>query len=317
MRAQAASFSLALLLFGGASHAQDTEAGALLREGASLRERNANAEALAVFERAYERCRCEEAMAQRAFAEQALGRWEDAAAHIERIDPSSSDPWVVARRRAIEAARERIMAAVGWLELRVTPTSARVWVGGRDRGVERRLRAARGEVAVRVEAPGYITETRLAQVAAGGTARVEIALLQRVEEPPLRVVPPPREVVRAPRAPSAAHPRLRGWAWAAGITAGLAVVGGGVALWAREESLARYNDASCVTAFASRDERCGAYREAAQLDEALAVTAGVFAGVSGIAALVLVLIDPADRGRERAMGCWQGSGGMVGCGTRF
>lgn len=308
--------SIALSLCTAVSSAQVDPAATPLLEGSALRSARNELAALAAFERAYALCHCEEAMAQRAFAEQALGRWEDAAEHLDAVPLSSNDPWVARHREAIAAARTHIEEHVGWLELRVTPPHARARVAGRDRADARRIRVARGEVAVRVEAAGYVAETRIVRVARHGATRIEVSLLPEAPPPPAPhvVMGGVSRAMEAPR--EAARPRYRRWVWATGITAGLSLIGAGVALWARGEVAARYSDPSCVTVFASRDERCGAYGDAVVVNEALAATGFAVAGLAGVAAAVLAVIDARPRS-ERAFGCSMRDAGLVGCGLRF
>src|SRR5262245_7061850 len=59
------------------------EVEALIKSGVSLREQGKDEAALREFQRAHELSRAPRALAQIALAEQALGRWIDAEAHLE------------------------------------------------------------------------------------------------------------------------------------------------------------------------------------------------------------------------------------------
>lgn len=303
--------AVAVTLWGAAGSAQVDPARALLRQGVELRRLGANAEALGVVERAWALCRCDEAMVERAITEQSLGRWVDAAEHMDAVRADSGDPWVARNREAIAAARARIAREVAWLELRVSPDDARVWIAGVDRGTARRVRVARGEVTLRVESAGHVAETRVVRVEEEA-ARVEVTLAR---EAVVAEAEAPRVVVRDV---TSAPPRrsLRAWVWGSAVLAGVAAAGAGVAWWAREEAVGRYNDPQCATAFASREERCGAYARAAEVNAGIAIGSAVVAGIAGVAAVVLGVVDGRRPRRERAWGCWvTGEGG--GCGGRF
>lgn len=311
-RRSARALAAALALLAATTSAQDDPLRALLRQGEALQRLGANEEALAVFARAHALCHCDEAMVSRAATEQALGRWVDAAEHLAAVDPSSPDPWVQQRRVRIDRARAFVAERVGWLDLAVSPPEARVSVAGRAAGDARRVRVARGDVTVRVEAAGYVAEERVVRVESAEGARAEVSLAREVTA--VTVAPIPRE----PAASAAVAPRrsYRGWMWGSVAVAGLALAGAGVAWWAREESVARYNDPGCVTVFASRDERCGAYREAAATDESLAIAGAVVGGVAGVAAAVLAVIDARGARGERAWRCASTGAGAT-CEARF
>lgn len=310
---RAGTLALSVVLLAAQAQAQDAEVEALLQQGAAARREQREEEALGSFERAWARCRCDEAMAQRAFAEQAIGRWGEAAEHLAAV-ASSEDPWILRNRGTIDTARTRIAREVGTLEVRANVATARVWIAGRERGAPRVFFAPRGEITVRVEAPGYLPESRVVTISPDVPARLEVTLVPQAVAP--LEVPPPPPIARPRPTPIVASRRWRPWVWAAGGVSLLAVGGAAAALWAREESIARYNDPSCVTVFASREERCGAYRDAATVNEALAATGFVLGGAAAVTAVVLALVD-GQRNAERAWICGATGARSIGCGVRF
>lgn len=257
-------------------------------------------------------------MVSRALAEQSLGRWVDAAEHLATVSPETRDAWVTHNRAAIESARGVIADHVGWLDLTITPLDARVFIAGRSAGNARRVRVARGDVTVRVESAGHVPEEHVVRVDGSEGSRLEVSLAReatRAPEPLALHEARPEGMGTAQGGLGPRHP-YRGWMWVSVAVSGLALSGAGVAWWAREVSLARYNDPGCVTVFASRDERCSAYREAAAANEAVAIAGAVVGGVAGVAGLVLGVLDAGAARRERVWAC--GATGWGGaCVVRF
>ena len=85
--------------------AQETPATALLREGIELRRAGRDAEALARFERAHAVEPSPRTLAQMGLAEQALGRWVRAEAHLRAALAPRDDAWIERNRAALDAAR--------------------------------------------------------------------------------------------------------------------------------------------------------------------------------------------------------------------
>src|SRR3954464_6701068 len=85
---------------GSAAAAEDEEA--LIRRGLALRKHGNDEAALPVLEHAYALSHSPRAAAQLGFAEQALGLWPDAEAHVSEALGADTDPWV-ARNRAVVA----------------------------------------------------------------------------------------------------------------------------------------------------------------------------------------------------------------------
>jgi hypothetical protein len=75
--------------------------------GIALREQGRDAEALAVFEQAHRDAPSSRLLAQIALAEGALGRWNDAARHLDEA-LAAPDDWIARNRSTLESTRAEI-----------------------------------------------------------------------------------------------------------------------------------------------------------------------------------------------------------------
>src|SRR5262245_11508772 len=91
-----------------APSAGDESAESLLKLGIELRRLDQNAEALALFERAYAREPTPRALAQIGLAHQALGNWIAAERAVARAVGERDDPWIAKNRDPLETALARI-----------------------------------------------------------------------------------------------------------------------------------------------------------------------------------------------------------------
>jgi hypothetical protein len=218
---------------------------AAIAEALALREQGRDVEALALLTRAWESTRSPRARAQMARAEQALGRWLDARAHMAEALASREDPWIAARVASLEDERAGMEAHLGRLEVLGVPDGAEVQVD--DRPARRTplaepLWSAVGTVVLTVRMPGFFPVARRVVVDAGGVARETVSLvpMQPVGTPTISPAAPP--VTLPPRVevrrvvPAATHPRrVLGLA---GVIGGAAfLLGGASAHVARELTL--------------------------------------------------------------------------------
>lgn len=99
---------------------------AWMEEGIRLRAERRDAEALAVFRRAWEAARSPEARAQMALAEQALGLWIDAERDLLAALAAADHPWIARNRGALDAPRWRRSAdtSAPWRSARPSPGPA-------------------------------------------------------------------------------------------------------------------------------------------------------------------------------------------------
>jgi len=145
---------------GSAALSQDADA--LIEQGLAMRVSGQDEAALQLFRRAWEVQRTARAQAQIALAEQALGRWVDAEAHLAAALADTRDAWVHRRRRVLQSALAEIRQHIGQLELRAN-VPAEVLIGGRvaftlPMAAPQRIQT--GPVTFTVRAGGYVSVTR-------------------------------------------------------------------------------------------------------------------------------------------------------------
>jgi len=196
---------LAAATLGGAARAHAADGGGggeeeALRRGFELREKGSDEAALAEFQRAYDLKKGARARAQMALAEQALGRWIDAEAHLTEALQQTRDPWIARNRPLLEQALGEIRQHVGSLELSGGTPGAEVRVNGRVAGkmpLDGPLRVEAGSVSLEVRAAGYLPVVRTINVPANGLAREPITLVAVSGPPNIHPVPamaPPAQV---------------------------------------------------------------------------------------------------------------------------
>jgi serine/threonine protein kinase len=214
-----------------ATRARADEEGAepLVRQGLELRREHRDAEALAVFRRAYDRVPTPRVKAQVALAEQALGQWLAAETDLRTALDTSGDAWIAHNREALVQALDFVSRHLAWLSVASNVQGARVFIDGASVGAVPMPSPARvtlGEMHVRVEAEGYVTSERVVNVRSN-EATTELVVLQAEPRPP-SVSPPAASPPAAP--PAALHaatlrPRTSTVPWSA-IALGIAGVAG-------------------------------------------------------------------------------------------
>ena len=96
--------NIALFLCAIAQTSPAAEADKFVARGIELREKGKDDEALDAFRRAYELSKGGRALAQVALAEQALGRWLEAEAHLRAALDFKQDKWLASNLSALESA---------------------------------------------------------------------------------------------------------------------------------------------------------------------------------------------------------------------
>ena len=171
------------------------DAETLTKRGLELRRERRDAEALQQFRHAYTLQPSPRLLAQIALAEQALGRWIDAASHLHE-SLGATDPWIDRNRGLLESGLAAIEGHLGRLEVVADAPGAELWVN--DARVEglptASVRVEAGTVVIEVRAPGYATSRRITSVEPGGTARENVHLIRVAPADP----PPPRLPLRRP-----------------------------------------------------------------------------------------------------------------------
>jgi len=224
-----------------------TEAEALILQGLQLREQGKDFDALQLFERAHALAPSPRALAQRALAEQALGRWVQAEEHLREALASTSDPWIVQHRAALEGALAVIGEHLGHLQINGGVAGAELRLDGRLVGrlpLSAPMRVVVGRPLLEVTLAGHYPVRREITIKAGSLSTETIELV------PVPALAPAAEREGEPATnagveqQAAAEPRDAGglspivfWT-AAGVTAAV----GAVALWSGLNTVAK-NDA--------------------------------------------------------------------------
>jgi len=243
----------------GRAHAAESADEAAMRRGLELREKGNDDAALGEFQRAYELRQTGRARAQMALAEQALGRWIDAEAHLAEALQRNREPWISRNASLLEQALADIREHLGSMELSGGQPGAEVRVNGRVVGrlpLDGPVRVEAGSVAVEVRAPGYLPIARTLVVPAKGLARqpiVMVAVTVMPEAPPERALPHP--ITNSPEGGGGdAPPRTKqGGGWGAKKVAGVVVgivgvgaLGGGVGFHLLRETRASKFNQDCT-----------------------------------------------------------------------
>jgi hypothetical protein len=312
MRWGAAALVLALLASSTQTAAQEIDAGEnelrrLMDEGVVLRREGRDQEAAEVFRRAHDAGAGAAALAQLALAEQALGRWLDAAEHLEAAMLEEDNEWIARHRAALESSQRTILAHLGTLEIEGEPAGARVTIDGRDVGtlpLAAPIRVEAGSVVVGAELADHYPVQRVVAVLAGRRARLVLSFVPlpaepTVAEPVARVEP---IAVDAPVAPGAARDGdLDVLAWSIGTSAlaVLSFVASAIAWWGfREPAVEAWNACSAVGPD-GRWSNCPGHGARYQRAEVATVLLGGLAGVSAIAGVALFVQLAIEPGAER------------------
>jgi hypothetical protein len=296
----------ALLTLSASAVAEDADG--LIKQGVELRRAGNDEAALEQFRRAYDLTPTPRALAQMGLAEQALGRWADAEAHVTRALASTHDPWIAKYEATLEQSRAAIAQHLGSLVVVGGPAGADVRVDGRSVGalpLAAPLRLEIGHVVVDVSARGHVPLTRDVSIVAGQIAREDVALSATSGEeagasPELpRAVSPKSDVSgEAPPPPTAGRRKIaRVAAWTA---VGLAAVSAGSFVFAQIE-VKSYNDHSCGVNLSPTNAGCVSRYHGYHLGNDVGWASLVGAGLVGGVAAVLFLTTPASRadGEER------------------
>jgi hypothetical protein len=258
-----AGLALGLAICSVAGAQETNEEDAFIRRGLQLRKQGNDRAALLELQRAYEVGRSPRAAAQLGFAEQALGMWPQAEAHVGEALRARDDHWVRKNRVTVEQALATIRAHVGRVEIVGGEPGAQVTVNGQAAGalpLADAIAVSAGPVEIEVRAAGFAPSVKTVNVAVGEYARVPFtlqprAVQARVPQPPPRAVAPVQPVPGALAQMPAAAPtgdrddgRGRRYAGIGLVAGGLAAVGGGVAA-----SLTAKNKFDAINADAAAD----------------------------------------------------------------
>jgi hypothetical protein len=267
----------------------------LISRGVELREKGDDAAALGAFRAAYALAKSAHALAQIALAEQALGQWVDAEAHLLESTRHLEDPWISRNKALLDPALTEIQGHVGSLELSGGVAGAELRFNGVLAGtlpLTAPVRLPAGSVALEVRAPGYLPVVRSVIIPSRGLAREPVVLVA--------IVPTTPTPSAAPGVPNAA-PNLPagvagvgtngttqgpGWTGRKKVALGLgvaAVAGLGVGatfMVIRDGRAKDFNNAGCYTGNPAQTDPCASFKD----KEQSALTVGII-GLAGAAVL--------------------------------
>jgi hypothetical protein len=322
----------------GQTGAGDEEA--LIKRGLELREKGDDEAALGEFRRAEALSHSGRALAQVALAEQALGHWADAEAHLGEALRHDREPWVARNLHLLQPALADIRSHLGSLELSGGPAGADVLVNGAHAGTlpVAAIRVPAGSVALEVRAPGHLPMSRTVIVPAGGLAREPVVL---VPVPASEQPSPPASPVHLDGSPpgpaggAAVPPAAGGWSGRRMLGAGL--VAGGVASLAvgivfhvmRNGHASDFNGAGCIDdngqISGPAASNCSSRYDDVQHAQDFAIAGYAGAALLGGVGTYLWLTDRGtgdastrdSSARSGALACGLGGGFSLACGGRF
>lgn len=155
---------------------------ALIAEGIEFRKQRRDSEALALFEQAYSLSKTPRAMAQRALAEQALGRWVDAEKHLLEALVAEQDAWIKANNEALRSALSTVQGRLSTVIVHGGVSGAEVRINGQLVGtlpLSEGVRVVAGSVVLDVRHPDYYPLQRQINATAGGEVAETITLTPR------------------------------------------------------------------------------------------------------------------------------------------
>lgn len=291
------------------------QAEALIREGLKLRKAGEDAAALERFEEAVRLERSGRALAQVALAEQALGRWVEAEAHLRQALAEQQDPWIGRNRPLLLSSLEEMGKHLGSLDLIGNVAGARVRINGVDRGklpLDGPLRVPLGTVTVELLAERHFPLVRSVVVTAGNRTRETMLM---VPEPVATEAPPPRRdtVASLSDARTEESEPPEDWTWQKKLGTGALVGAGAFLALGGVSSLLQYlnrEDAAEQGCYRGDDDpRCSDLVSANEAHGTRALIGFVGAGLLGAAGGTLLWISPAagERGPSGVALRWGGT----------
>ena len=341
MRVVGVVFVLATVLARPAAADDATTADKLIHRGVELRRVHDDDGAQREFQQAYDLVHSPRAAGQLGLAEQALGRWEDAEAHLSEAIRAAGDSWVAKNRAVLDQALVTIQAHLGRIEVIGDPEGAAVSLNGRAVGklpLAQPIRVSAGQVDVEVHAAGYVPVQRTVSIVGGQYQRVVIRLAKdETGEPKATVAPrvtatatvtapePPPTGPAPAAAPSNTRPILK---WTAAGLAGASLVTGVVftllhsrAVSDFEKSCRILNDAG-VDAMGQPSASCNDKYQTNKHEQYAFIASYAAAGVFAATWLVLQLTEPTGGSpaehASRGPACAPSVSGIgVSCALRF
>lgn len=152
---------------------------ALIRRGIEYRKAQDDLSARAQFQKAYDLTHSPRAAAQLGLAEFALGRWEDAEAHVSEALRTPSDPFITKYRGELDESLATIKGHVARVEIIGDPPGSEVFVNGRPAGrlpLADPVAVSAGQVEVELRATGFKAASRTVTLSGGQYQRLVLRL---------------------------------------------------------------------------------------------------------------------------------------------
>jgi PEGA domain len=324
--ATAGSLACAMLFLGSTAHAADPEE--LLRQGVSQREAGNDREALRLFSEADALKSTPRTRAQMALAEQSLGLWVLAEAHLVEALSALDDGWVTKNSAALRGALGTIREHLGSLEILGGQPGAAVSIDGAGVGVlplRSPLRLEAGQHELEVSHPGFRRVHRTVMIAAQKAARETLTMtaVEGAPDKPEASAPPLPKATAKPASAldsnmqpkNSATQKTLGVFFLAG--AGAPLILGGVSLVMRQRVTTSFND----------EPACGKKLQPASCDDRIderklwtGLAIGSFIGTGVLAGLGAVLLLTAKSTTKpsagaRWLGCSPSIAGLACAGT--
>ena len=318
MRAAAALLVLAALAVAPMAHAEGADA--LIEQGITLREAGKDAEALEQFQKAYALSPTPRALAQMALAEQALGRWVVAEAHLVRAARSVQDAWIMKNRAALDGALVTIAKHLGDLEIAGGLEGAEVLLDGVGVGklpLSGPVRAEVGTRTLEIKRDGYYPVSRMVTIATDEPTRVAVEMKARaLTDEPTKPLVPPKEVPPPDTGDPGRTQRAVGWGLALGAVPALGL--GIVGIVGRGGEITSYNsDTTCPGADKpAQPPVCQGHIDSADRWKAVAIVGFSVGAVLAGTGLAVLLTAPSAKAGTAAISCaptWLGAA----CAGRF
>jgi len=321
-----------------ASPANEEEA--LLKEGMSLRENGNDQAALVRFQRAYEVSHSARSLSQVALAEQALGHWTSAEAHLIEAVAHNGDPWIAKNKGLLDMALSDIQGHLGSLELSGGVGGAEVRLDGIPVGAlpfQSPLRVPAGSVAVEIKAAGYLSVLRTVTIQPRALTRELVTMVATPQPAPAgapyvdpRVSPAPAMVSEHAVAESSEWGTRKKVGLGLAVGAAASLVMGGAFVAVQRGRADDFRKADCTVADPVLSPRCQSLKNKADSASTLsligfigaAVLGGVgtvlfFTGGSSTAGGSLASANDSRSRLRRTFGCSPTPTGAVACFGEF
>lgn len=317
LRRRIALVCAALVVASFSRPANAQSADALIDRGVEQRRSGDDEAALESFTSAWERGQSPRARAQMALAEQALGRFVEAEAHLTEALTASNDEWIARRRPDLLVALEAIRQRLGYLEIRGGVDGADVRIDGRSVAtlpLAAPLRLVTGSFRLEVVARGYYPAARQVTVVSDATTRETIELTASPG------APGSVDLTSASLGSHADHGGGRGALAGATFGVGGALLATSATFFlVRQHRAADFNSDACLAGGRTRAENCqDTYDGAIRAQRTSAATLAV--GVAALGAATVLLITGGNDSEEPvAVSCGADLGSTWGarCAVRF